>query len=698
MHVLLVNDDGPLDDKTCPYIKYLVDEINRNTDWKLSIVVPNQQRSWIGKAHFAGKTLTTTYLYTQDSTSSYNETVNEFKGPFAEPQSQLKPDWQEWALVDSTPAACTDIGINHLCKEAGDIDLVLSGPNFGKNSSNLYILASGTVGSAMEAVLHDKKAIALSYSYSSINHTFEEIKGASTKAVKLIDHLYKNWGTDNKEIELYTINVPLNPHIDNANIYYAPIMENRWGHSIYEPIPNTHSQFKWNPNFKKVYDDGMVDFNHTDSRSLINNDITVTPLKAKFKEVEPLFGQITLEDKKVSQIPNYLLLDLSKEVYIYEPIKQAFVSKGFEVTEDRSILSKIPQVKVFHYAEYEDLDLDLIQQFPNNYFIPSNIYRKGLIRKNYLSNLIHQFTVKNPSSILCTSFPLTHLFELDYAEFLDDALDEFYELREDVDQGDKTWILKPSMSDKGQGIRIFKTIDQLQVIFNLFEEDESDDDEEEEEEKEEKEDNGVITSQLRHFIVQEYQLNPILLKEYENKKFHIRTYVVANGDLQVYVYKPMLALFASEPYPECVEGEDAIAMAGHLTNTCLQGEEPIIENFWNLKGINQFEKQIIYNKICQITNQVFKAAKTIDRINFQPLPNATEFFGVDFLINQDLGVNLLEINAYPDFKQTGDDLKSLIYNLFESTIDEVIVANMSGETRVPRESLLTEVLNEKSAY
>ena len=44
-------------------------------------------------------------------------------------------------------------------------------------------------------------------------------------------------------------------------------------------------------------------------------------------------------------------------------------------------------------------------------------------------------------------------------------------------------------------------------------------------------------------------------------------------------------------------------------------------------------------------------------MNFQPINNAIEIFGVDFLVNSDFSVNLLEVNSYPDFKQTGDDLK-----------------------------------------
>ncbi|EGV60160.1 putative tubulin--tyrosine ligase pby1 [Yamadazyma tenuis] len=678
MHVLLVNDDGPLDDKTCPYIKYMVDEIQRSTDWKLSICVPNQQRSWIGKAHFAGKPLKRTYLYTKNSTEEFNEKINEYEGPFDSKQSLS--GYQEWNLIDSTPAACTDIGLNHIFE---DIDLVISGPNFGKNSSNLYILASGTVGSAMEAVLHNKKSIAVSYSYSSTNHTFDEIKTASVLAVKLIQKLYNNW---NDGVELYTMNVPLNQglSLQNTKCYFAPIMDNKWGHSIYEAV--SEDSFVWNPNFKKVYKDGLRDFSHSDNRILLNNNISVTPLKAKFQQLEPLFGEISLSDKEDEPLEEYLLLDINPSSYLYESFRKAFEGIGYHITSDKGILKSLPGIKVFHYAEYEDLDLDLIEAFPQNYYICSNIYRKGLIRKNYLSNMIHQYSVKNPKSILASSYPVTYQFELDYAEFLDDALDESYELREEVNSNNKYWILKPSMSDKGQGIRLFKTIDQLQEIFNSFEEGEDSDVEEEDDDN-----NGIITSQLRQFIVQEYQQNPLLLPEYDNKKFHFRVYVVANGDLQVFVYRGILALFATQPFVLQDDDTGEVPMGGHLTNTCLQNETPIVESFWNMKGIDKFDKEIIYNRICQIVGEVFKAATSIDKINFQPLGNATEFYGVDFIIDNNMQLKLLEVNAYPDFKQTGEALHSIIHDLLEATVHEVIAPSMSGTARVPQDSVLTEV-------
>lgn len=674
MHVLLVNDDGPLDDKTCPYIKYFVDEITRSTNWKLSICVPNQQRSWIGKAHFAGKDLTRTYLYTKVSTDEPNDGINDHKGPF-ETQQDF-PEFQEWNMIDSTPGACTDIGLNHLFT---DVDLVISGPNFGKNSSNLYILASGTVGSAMEGVLHDKKSIAISYSYSSKYHTFDEIKSASQLAVKLVQNLYDNW---NNDADLYTINVPLNPKLslESTKCFFAPILDNKWGHSIYLKIDKDH--YSWDPNFEKIYKDGLEDVSHSDNRVLLANNISVTPLKARFQQASPLQGEIKLAD---DQQKRYLLLDIDPSAYIYEPIKEAFTNESFTVTNDRLILKRIPEIQVFHYAEYEDLDIDLIQQYPQHYFIPSNIYRKGLIRKNYLANMIHQYTAKNPRSILKTSSPVTYQFELDYAEFLDDALDDCYELREEVESSDIFWILKPSMSDKGQGIRLFKTIDQLQEIFNLFEEDENSDEEDEDEDN-----NGIITSQLRQFIVQEYEQDPLLLPEYDNKKFHFRVYVVANGDLQVMVYKNILTLFAGSSF-NLSANEDGVPMDGHLTNTCLQEEEPIVEKFWDLKGLDIFDKNIIYNKICKIVGEVFKAATVVDKINFQPLSNATEFFGVDFIIDSKLELKLLEINAYPDFKQTGPQLKFLIHDLFKSTINEIIAPKILKQDTPKDSSLLTKV-------
>lgn len=246
------------------------------------------------------------------------------------------------------------------------------------------------------------------------------------------------------------------------------------------------------------------------------------------------------------------------------------------------------------------------------------------------------------------------------------------------------------MSDRGQGIRLFSSLEELEAVFGEFEDDE---DESEEEAKggEEREEGGkrvlvadvavnsghnretsVVTSQLRHFVAQSYIHPPLLI---HNKKFHIRTYVLAIGGLKVYVYRHMLALFAAKEYlPPWEESSD---LTGHLTNTCLQtGEhEGSVKLFWELeKDIPNGKEALeaVWGKIKNIVSEVWEAAARGMRVHFQTLPNAFEIFGVDFLVDANMNVFLLEVNSYPDFKQTGEELSQVIDGLFEGVVGEAV--------------------------
>ncbi len=751
MHILLTNDDGPLDDKACPYMKYFVDEVLATTDWQLSIVVPNQQRSWIGKAHFAGKRLTATYIYTQLSTlGGPVPRLNQYDGPYEHPQPR-DAAWQEWCLIDLTPAACADIGLHHLYPHKPPVDLVVSGPNFGKNSSNLYILALGTVGAAMEAVTHGTKAVALLYSFSSLEHDYATLREAAKILVRLVQRLYSQLQT--LPIDLFLVNVPLVDllKLGRTKVHYAPILQNQW-RSIYEPLGG--QQFAWAPDFKKVHKDGLKDEAHTDSRVLLNEAVSVTPLRATFTVVEPMEGEIELAESESEPAPkasapedSLAAAEASKEaaetqaaaeesnaaeeesnaaeelnaaeeaklaaaasksasaeseaaeanaapakagseaagsetapatflvtfppsLYIFAPIESA----AGHITTDRAILANL-SAPVFHFGDYEDLDLDLLALHPAHYFVCLYIYRKALIRKHYLANTVRHYVAKHPQLALRRATPESFQLEVDYAEFLDDALDECYELRHELERGDRTWIVKPSMLDKGQGLRLFRSVDQLQAIFDLFEGDEDDGDDGDDDE------NGVIVSQLRHFVVQEYQTSPLLLGAYGERKFHLRTYVVCGGDLQVYVYRHILALFAADRY-RLEEENGAIALRGHLTNSCMQ-DEALVVPFWQLPGVAH---QQVFAEVCDVVAELFKAAVSVDKINFQPMGNALEVYGIDFLVNADMSVRLLEVNAYPDFKQTGQDLKGVIYGLFAGVV--AVARGLMGEDVPPPPDLV----------
>lgn len=367
-----------------------------------------------------------------------------------------------------------------------------------------------------------------------------------------------------------------------------------------------------------------------------------------------------------------------------------------------SSVSDLPKsnMPVLQYREYERLDFEHLLMNTTSSLVNAYIIRKALIRKHYLSNTVANWASKYPDSLLRKHFKFAFDFELDYAEFLDDALLEAYELHDSLQKNEERpdpekewWILKPGMSDRGQGIRLFSSENQLRGIFEEWEVEEPDAESEsgsgspengkvEDEEEEQGGSKGVITSQLRHFIAQPYIDPPLLIPSSSNRKFHIRTYVLAVGALKVYVFKEMLALFAAKPYCPPWKMEDGVAdLARHLSNTCFQeggsANDGSVRRFWHLEsdvpGLSSDWKEKVFDQICAITGEVFEAAARGMMIHFQTLPNSFELFGVDFMVDQDGTVWLLEMNAYPDFAQTGEELKeAVVGRLFEETVDVAV--------------------------
>lgn len=284
-------------------------------------------------------------------------------------------------------------------------------------------------------------------------------------------------------------------------------------------------------------------------------------------------------------------------------------------------LIKAPASKAsLQWSSYEALSFETILSNPKT-LCNSYIFRKALIRKHFLATTAHTWLSKNPTSILSKAIPKTYLLECDYADYLDEALNESFELREALEENEavpaekrKYFILKPSMTDRGQGIRLFSTRADLEDIFDEFDDAEDDDDDEE------GSTTGVFASQLRHFVVQEYMVQPLLLDSIlPRRKFHIRTYVVAFGAIKVWVWSEMLALFAPEEYElPSSEGDD---MERHLTNTCLQdgsNKDDNVLRFWSLP-LSEEILQGIFKEVCDITGEVFLAAAAGQQMHFQVL-------------------------------------------------------------------------------
>ncbi|WWC95696.1 hypothetical protein V866_002561 [Kwoniella sp. B9012] len=365
--------------------------------------------------------------------------------------------------------------------------------------------------------------------------------------------------------------------------------------------------------------------------------------------------------------------------------------------------------------------------------------------------------------------------ELQFLDELDELLlDDLYDLNEgmrrneELPEEERSWyILKPGFADRAQGIRMFSTEDELRAIFEEFEPPSSDEegyedeDETREEEQEdgqipqdggvddmidmlakkavelgfdgdeeddrhfgaaaghgEKEDGtGVMTSQLRHFVIQEYMPNPVLFDIaqqpnlpspfLEGYKFHLRAYVLLTSAYTVHLSRTMLALFSGSPYtpPRSSEEGEELDLRPHLTNTCLQTDsfgapappEELVKLFWELEGLDALSSakdgkceskgkvskewlEAVFNKSGEVVSEAVKAGAECGSFGLQFMPNAFEIFGVDLILSflpttpsspSQLPVpkvTLLEFNASPDFHQSGIRLKKDLLEMFKGVI------------------------------
>ncbi|KDQ63771.1 hypothetical protein JAAARDRAFT_29812 [Jaapia argillacea MUCL 33604] len=398
---------------------------------------------------------------------------------------------------------------------------------------------------------------------------------------------------------------------------------------------------------------------------------------------------------------------------------------------------------LLQWSTYDSISHELTLSHPSSSLSSSYIIRKALIRKHFLSRTIHSYTTKHPddegAKLLKQGVPRTWEVEICWADELEEAwMLELYQLGieldmnlEESEEKRKWWILKPGMADRGMGIRLFDSKGRLQEIFEEFEEqdddgDEGEDKEDVQEDDQEDHDTSIVASQLRHFVIQEYIDTPLLLSppsvprpptpSLTGHKFHLRAYVVASGALTLYLSNHILALFSSSPYSHpspsfSSSTDDGVnkgqEMARHLTNTCLQpgqGEEYVrlLDELvgWSVIGDADGEGKVLTPedvesvkvRMGKVLAETFKAALEMP-VHFQPLPNAFELFGVDFLLSHHppsrstsapqqnsspWRISLLELNAEPAIEMTGPRLRWILEDVFTGVAKVCVGPFFSG--------------------
>ncbi|KAK0878185.1 hypothetical protein LTR87_007993 [Friedmanniomyces endolithicus] len=236
MHILVTNDDGPPSTAASPYILPFVRALER-AGHAVSVIIPDSQRSWIGKAHLVGQDVVATAYWPPEVNPDVHplpsQTNGGGNGSGGEAESGEEGKGKPWILVNSTPASCAQLGLSTYFFHHSPIDLVISGPNYGRNTTAVFALSSGTLGAALEAAVCGAKAIALSFAFFERVTGGEIVDEACEHSVRVCEGLANVKGKGDGRVEwgdgrLYSVNVPLQRGVSGRAVRWTRMLQNRW--------------------------------------------------------------------------------------------------------------------------------------------------------------------------------------------------------------------------------------------------------------------------------------------------------------------------------------------------------------------------------------------------------------------------------------------------------------------------------------
>ena len=313
----LTNDDGPPSQQASPYILPFVNALEASGHI-VSVIVPDVQRSWIGKAHIVGQDVQAASYWPPESNPEVHTSTTLGK------RTQAK---QPWVLVNSTPATCAQLGLSHFFNDRGPIELVISGPNYGRNTTAVFALSSGTLGAALEAAVCGYRSIALSFAFFDRKNETGIVAESCTQAVRVCEWLAKN--ATFEDGRLYSVNVPVKKGVSTSKVVWTKMLQNQWkkgacfqemddANSVDDPASEEakirrreseadnpdaevesgsnwrHRHFKWAPRFTDVYDSVERAGPGSDGWTVKQGETSVTALRANFMHVEGMEGEVKL--------------------------------------------------------------------------------------------------------------------------------------------------------------------------------------------------------------------------------------------------------------------------------------------------------------------------------------------------------------------------------------------------------------------
>jgi len=226
------------------------------------------------------------------------------------------------------------------------------------------------------------------------------------------------------------------------------------------------------------------------------------------------------------------------------------------------------------------------------------------------------------------------------------------------------WIVKPAGLSRGRGISCFKNLIEIQ---------------------------DYVKGKESQWIVQKYMENPLIIHK---RKFDIRQWILVTdwNPLTVWFYEECYVRFSAEEY----DTHNLDNKFVHLTNNSIgkyhenQNCPTFEQNMWGMEAFSKYLEQTFGSgtfeeKIKPQMKQIVTWALECVQDMVENRKGSHEFYGVDFMIDEDLNVWLIEINSSPDMEYSTPVTKRLVKTVSDDIIKVVVDYNLNPTKKKKKE-------------
>ncbi|XP_052760654.1 protein polyglycylase TTLL10-like isoform X2 [Mya arenaria] len=261
------------------------------------------------------------------------------------------------------------------------------------------------------------------------------------------------------------------------------------------------------------------------------------------------------------------------------------------------------------------------------------------------------------------------------------------ELFLEVYKDNEIWICKPVGMNQGKGIFLIRSREAITQLL-----------EERDQKKQQPQKPG---RPLMNRIVQRYILNPLLL---DGRKFDVRAYMlVASTTPFLILYHKGYVRLSCAKYDQ-----DDMNLGTHLTNQFVQKKDPNYKQLkedtaWTMDKFNDYvnsdirpdcpveiEENWVYNTFTKQMQKIMIHCFNSVKHKLQSRVGFFDLFGLDFMIDTDMRVHLIEVNTNPALHCNCEALKDVIPGVVEETLYvsiECFEKSRKNQTLMPLQSL-----------